>query len=265
MLDKIKLLFRYLNYQVVSRHSFGHGIHSPFLFNFIDNVLFVKEDNAKYSTIYEYLEFLKRSKIVVKLDDKGAGSRASNSTKHKISLIASNASTKKKFGKLLARMVAYFKPTCIIELGTSLGIGTSYLATELLPESRLYTIEGSENLLSFAQNNCYAFKSSNIIKLPGNFDEVLPELIKILDTVDFVYIDGNHRKEPTIRYFENLLPKLNNNSVLIFDDIHWSGEMEEAWTYIKSHQSVKVSLDLFQIGIVFFRKELLKEDFIVRF
>jgi predicted O-methyltransferase YrrM len=265
MLDKIKLILRFLKYFFSAGYFHGHGIHSPFLFQLINNVLFVKEDNKKYNKLNVYRKFLSKTKSIIEIGDKGAGSQYINARKSSISLIDRHSSTKRKYGRLIARMVDYFNPSCIIELGTSLGVGTCYLSLNMQPDCILYTIEGSENLFSFALKSCDIFQQYNIIPILGNFDETLPDLLKKVNTVDLVYLDGNHRKEPTIRYFEELLPKLNNNSVLIFDDIHWSQEMEEAWQYIKSHDSVKLSLDLFQIGIIFFRKELSKEDFILRF
>jgi len=265
MFQKFEFLLRYIKYFTISKHYGGHGIHSPFLFSFLKKVFFVKKDPSDYSKIYKYIKFLKRSKILVKTDDYGAGSKAGNSAEWTISSIARNASTRRKYGRILARMVAYFRPACIIELGTSLGASTSYLVLNLMDSSRLYTIEGAKSLLNFAQLNNEYFNTEKIVAINGNFDSALPDLLKQLDTVDLVYLDGNHRKEPTIKYFELLLPKLNNESVLIFDDIHWSEEMEDAWNYIKSHQSVKLSLDFFQIGIIFFRKELLKEDFVIRY
>jgi predicted O-methyltransferase YrrM len=265
MLDKIKFILRFLKYFFSARYFHGHGIHSPFLFQLINSVFFVKEDNEKYTELNAYRKFLSKTKSIVEIEDKGAGSQFINAEKRKISLIARNSSTKKKYGKLIARMVEYFKPSCIIELGTSLGVGTCYLALNMLPESRLYTIEGSESLHFFGIKNCDIFQQDNIIPVLGNFNEILPDLLNEVNSVDLVYLDGNHKKLPTIRYFEELLPKLNSGSVLIFDDIHWSQEMEEAWNFIKSHDSVKLSLDLFQVGIIFFKKELSKEDFILRF
>jgi predicted O-methyltransferase YrrM len=250
---------------LIARHSFGHGIHSPFLFSFVNRIIFYRKDNKKFDEIDEYYKYLKKSKQKIEIEDKGAGSKYDNSKIRKISEIAKNSSTKKKYGKILARIVEFMYPTCIIELGTALGVGTSYLALNLLPESTLYSIEGSENLHSFTHKNCNLLKNKNIRILKGNFDDVLPELLETLEIVDLVFIDGNHRKAQTIKYFQWLIPKLHNDSVIVFDDIHWSIEMEEAWEFIKHDPSVKVSLDLFQLGIVFFRKEQLKEDFIVRY
>ncbi|HNR16193.1 MAG TPA: SAM-dependent methyltransferase, partial [Chitinophagaceae bacterium] len=84
--------------------------------------------------------------------------------------------------------------------------------------------------------------------------------------IDFAFIDGNHRQEPTERYFNQLLPKMHHESILVFDDIHWSSEMEQVWKTIKDHPSVRCTVDLFFIGVVFFRDEFReKQHFSIRF
>ena len=79
------------------------------------------------------------------------------------------------------------------------------------------------------------------------------------------FIDGNHQKKPTINYFEEILKYANNNTIFIFDDIHWSQGMESAWEYIKAHEKTTLTIDLFFLGIVFIKSELSKENFIIRF
>ena len=99
----------------------------------------------------------------------------------------------------------------------------------------------------------------------GNFDEILPGVINQLDYLDFVFIDGNHRKEATLNYFNWCMPKLSENGILIFDDIYWSKGMKEAWQEIKMHPQVTVTIDLFWIGLVFIRPGQVKENFKIRF
>ena len=100
----------------------------------------------------------------------------------------------------------------------------------------------------------------------GNIDHTLPEWLQSQQkTVDMVFFDANHRLEPTLRYFEDTLPYANDDSVFIFDDIYWSKEMTQAWEQIKAHPDVRVTVDLFWVGLVFFRKEQAKESFVLRF
>jgi predicted O-methyltransferase YrrM len=127
-------------------------------------------------------------------------------------------------------------------------------------------MEGSKEIADFAKQDFQKLKLKNIELVEGNFDNTLSSVVHGLSTVDFAFIDGNHRKEPTIKYFQQLLAKTNNDSILVFDDIHWSSEMEAAWQTIRKNAAVTCSIDLFFIGIVFFRKEFKeKQHFVIRF
>jgi len=149
-------------------------------------------------------------------------------------------------------------------LGTSLGISSAYLASGN-PNGKLLTIEGASSISAVANKNFQSLGLTNIELLTGNFDIILPDILKA-SVPDFVFIDGNHRKEPTLDYFHQLLKKAGESSIFIFDDIHWSREMEAAWHEIKNHSSVMLTVDLFFIGLVFFRPEFkVKQDFIIRF
>ena len=162
-------------------------------------------------------------------------------------------------------MVKYYQPATIIELGTSLGITSSYLSLAK-PDARLITMEGSKEIGEVAKRNFRELETRNIEITEGNFDNTLSSVVRGLPTVDFAFIDGNHRQEPTEKYFKELVAKTNNNSILVFDDIHWSREMEVAWETIKNNDAVTCSIDLFFIGIVFFRREFkAKQHFVIRF
>jgi len=262
---KINLVHSYFKYLIYAKHFSGHGIHSPFIFDFVTKVLFVKEKKYLYNELNSYRRGLSRNAQTLEIEDKGAGSNQFKSTKRRIKDIIKKSSSSPKYGKLLARIVAYYQPEISIELGTSLGIGTSYLAVNLQINSKLYTIEGDYSLYKISKLY-FDHKFGNIVcPFYGGFDQILPELLNNIDKIDLIFFDGNHRKEPTIRYFELCLEKINNQTIFIFDDIHWSKEMEEAWEYIKSHPKTRVCIDLFQMGLVFFRKELSCENFIIRF
>ncbi|HEY6976054.1 MAG TPA: class I SAM-dependent methyltransferase, partial [Chitinophagaceae bacterium] len=133
-------------------------------------------------------------------------------------------------------------------------------------DHRVVTIEGAKAIAEIAKENFQQLGLSNIELIEGNFDSILIPTVKELPVIDFAFIDGNHRKEPTINYFKEILPKTSEHSIVVLDDIHWSREMEEAWEYIKQHASVTLSIDLFFIGIVFFRTEQkVKQHFTIRF
>jgi predicted O-methyltransferase YrrM len=163
-------------------------------------------------------------------------------------------------------MVRFYKPQTVLELGTSLGITTCYLA-RANPDATIITLEGATSVLNMAKQNFKEARVGDIRTIGGNFDDTLgPALDSNLTTVDFAFIDGNHRREPTIRYFESIISKTNSHSIIVLDDIHWSKEMEQAWKYCKEHPSVVLTIDLFFIGILIFRKEIKeKQHFVVRF
>jgi predicted O-methyltransferase YrrM len=162
-------------------------------------------------------------------------------------------------------MVHYYQPHTIVELGTSLGITTAYLATAN-PASEVLTFEGAETIAALAKQQFAQLNLHNIHLVTGNFDNTLQPALQKMQQVDFAFVDGNHRKEPTLNYFSWLLPYVQPASIFVFDDIHWSAEMEEAWRVIQSHPSVTCSIDLFFIGIVFFTPDIkIKQNFSIRF
>ena len=256
---------KYFKYYIHAANSKGHGTHSPFVFEFITKVM---NDFTKYYD-YERVETLRKKllqdKTEIVVEDLGAGSATTNSSKRTIASIAKNAAKPKKFGQLMYRMIKYYGFDNILELGTSLGITTSYLALAN-HTAKITTLEGCNNVAEMARRNFIELGLNNVDIVRGNFDDTLDEVLIRNNPVDFAFIDGNHRQEPTERYFHQILPYTHNNSILIFDDIHWSPGMEAAWKNIVAHESITSYIDLFYIGIVTFRKEFReKQEFALRF
>lgn len=265
MYSRLQLAAKYLNYYLTSLNGKGHGMHSPFVFDFIRRVLNDKTGYPEYRLVEKLRRQMLNDSRMFIVEDFGAGSAFLKKHERSISSIARNAAKSKKFGQLLFRVARYYKPSTILELGTSLGITTSYFSTAV-PQSKIITVEGSGEIARVARHNFQKMDMGNISLVEGNFDDTLPGILTGMKVIDLAFIDGNHRKEPTERYFRQLLPKLNNNSLLIFDDIHWSGEMESAWNSIREHPDVRCTIDLFFIGIVIFRQEFYeKQHFSIRF
>ena len=265
MYSRLKLAKKYLHYQFTASNAQGHGIHSPFVFDFVRNVL---NDRTEYE-VYKKVEGLRHNLLkdftLVDVLDLGAGSALSSHKQRTVSDITRHAAKSKKYGQLLFRIIQYYPVNTVIELGTSLGLSTCYLALANEAGSVL-TLEGAPGVAARAQQNFCSLSIKNIRLVTGNFDETLPGVLSSMSTVDCCFVDGNHRKGPTLDYFNSLAEKINSNSILIFDDIHWSEEMEEAWEIIRSHPSVRLSMDLFFLGIVFFREEFkIKQHFIIRY
>lgn len=265
MYSKSQLLFKYLKYYFTASNGKGHGTHSPFIFEFITKILDDKTVYPGYSKVERLRDQLLKDKTILNVEDFGAGSSVSKTNQRIVSSIAKNAAKPKKLGQLLFRMIKFYQPSTILELGTSLGITASYLSLAK-PNAKLITMEGSKEIAAVARNHFRNLEIRNAEIIEGNFDDTLSSIISQLSSVDFAFIDGNHRQEPTARYFKQLLTKINNDSILVFDDIHWSKEMEAAWETIKKHESVRCTIDLFFIGIVLFKKEFReKQEFVIRF
>jgi predicted O-methyltransferase YrrM len=265
MYSKLQLALKYVAYNLAASNSKGHGIHSPFVFDFVTNVL---NDGKPYSD-YEKVESLRkkllRNKSVLTIEDYGAGSGSSSSGRRTVSAIARHALKPKKYAQLIYRIARYYQPSSLIELGTSLGVTSSYLSLAR-PDAPLVTLEGASAIAGIARQNFADLGLTNVNIVEGNFDYTLPSVLYCTPVVEFAFIDGNHRRQPTENYFQWLLGKSTSNTIFIFDDIHWSVDMEQAWKMISAHDRVRCSIDLFFIGIVFFRNEFKeKQHFTVKF
>jgi predicted O-methyltransferase YrrM len=256
---------KYFSYYFHASNSKGHGMHSPFVFDFILNVL----NNENHYEAPEEVESLRRKflsdRTRLKQVDLGAGSRSGLSHEKTVSEIARTSLKNKKYARLLYRLTRHYQPSEIIELGTSLGVTTAYLSLAN-NGARVSTIEGNPYIREKAMKGFQWLGIKNIESLEGDFARVLPGLLSKKNKIDLAYIDGNHKKEPTLDYFEEILKKTHDHSILVFDDIHWSREMEEAWEEIKRHPEVQYTIDIFFLGFVFFRKEFkVKQHFSIRF
>lgn len=265
MYTSFQLANKYIHYYLTACNGKGHGMHSPFVFDFILSVLNNRKGYTPQSQIEDLRKRLLKDFSELQIEDLGAGSRKGTTKKRSVKQIASTAVKPQKWSHFLHRLVAHYRPKTIIELGTSLGISTAYMAAAN-SHAKVYTIEGSPAIQQVAAQNFEQLACTNIQSFVGNFDDVLPLVLKQIKWVDLAYIDGNHRYAPTMAYFHQLLDKKRDSSIFIFDDIHWSSEMEKAWTDIKNHPSVTVSIDLFFMGLIFFRPEVkVSQHFSIRF
>lgn len=265
MYTNFQLAKKYLSYYLHASNSKGHGMHSPFVFDFILRVLNNKNNYQPPAAIEDLRKKLMADKRILQIEDLGAGSRTAATQQRTVQQLATTALKPKKYARLLYRLAKHYRPQTIVELGTSLGVTTSYLSSASA-QATVTTLEGSKAVAGIAKEVFNHLSLQNIQLIQGNFDDVLPAALHPLSAIDLAYIDGNHRYEPTMRYFNQLLSKAHNNSILVFDDIHWSVEMEEAWAEIKEHPSVKYTIDIFFLGFVFFRSDFkVKQHFTVRF
>ena len=256
------LIKSYLKFLFHSKNE--HGVHSPFVFDLVTKCFYDNTKYPEYETLKSYRKSLLENKNTIDVTDFGAGSRVFKSNTREISKIAQTAGITPKNAELLFRIVRYFQPKSILEIGTSLGLATSALSLGN-KNSDIISLEGCPNTQKQAQVQLQEQNSNfqNIEFVNTEFSNYFKTLDLSTITHHLIYFDGNHSKKATLDYFEALLQTISNDSVWIFDDIHWSNDMEEAWEIIKNHTKVSVTIDTFQWGIVFFRAEQEKEHFII--
>lgn len=252
----------YLKHRLTAKSR--HGTHSPFVYKLTDEVIYDFKSKSDYKSIEAQRKKLFNDDSLITVTDLGAGSHLNKNRTKKVKEIAKNALKSPALAQLIYRLAKDNRPESIVELGTCLGITTAYLA-KACPNAEIITIEGCPETAKVAYRNFSELELENVELQVGNFDEILPGIIEGVEKLDFVYIDGNHRKEATLNYFKWCLPKVHEGSLLIFDDIYWSKGMKEAWREIKDHPEVMVTIDLFWIGLVYFKKGQVKEHFKIKF
>jgi predicted O-methyltransferase YrrM len=259
----LSTVFNYINYRLTAHTE--HDVHSPFVYTFYTELVLNKHPYNDFEALETLRKSLLNNSDMLEITDLGAGSKKMATNKRAISNIAKHGIAQKKQAEFLYRLVNRFSPKTMIELGTSIGLTSLYLS-KAGPGSTLYTIEGCSNISAFSKNLFQKQQAKNIILINGNFNNELPKLLSQLDTLDFIYFDGNHAYEPTMHYFIVALEKKHASTIMVFDDIYWSKGMEQAWKEIHSHPEVTLSMDFFHFGIVFFRTEQKnKEHFILKF
>lgn len=250
------------------RHRFHaktrHGVHSPFVYKLVDEVIYDFQPKPVYKSTEALRAALLQDERFITITDLGAGSYLNNNKQKQVKQLARNALKPARLAQLIYRLAHRFSPDTIIELGTCLGLTTAYLATAA-PSANVISIEGCPETAAVASENLGKLDITNVELKVGNFDHLFPQIINHAGKIDFVFVDGNHRKSATLAYFEQTLSKVHENSILIFDDIYWSKGMEEAWEQIKAHPQVTLTIDLFWIGLVFFKKGQAKEHFKIRY
>ena len=238
-----------------------HGVHSPFVYNFITKCLYDKKKYNNYDDLKAYRSQLLNSKESLKITDFGAGSKRMSNRKRRVSKMVKISSSSFKDTQLLFRISQYFKFKNTLELGTSLGVGTQALALGH-SKNKITTVEGCHNTFQFSEKNLKVLHLSNTICINSDFRSAISQLHQ--ESFDCIYFDGHHNKEATLAYFNLLISKAHNNSVFIFDDIYWSRDMTQAWETILKDPRVIVSIDCFILGFIFFRKEQPKQHFRIR-
>jgi len=263
--SSLRLAAKYGRYYITASNGKGHGVHSPFVYDFIVHVLNDRRSFYAYSKIEDLRNRLLLDERILEVQDFGAGSVTGQTKNRSVAAITRSAAKSKKLAQLLFRIVNYYQPQTIVELGTSLGISAAYMAMGNIA-AKLVSLEGAAAVAEVAKENFSSLHITGIETVIGNFDNTLSLALDKLDGIDMAFVDGNHRAAPTLRYFEWLLQKARRPAILVFDDIHWSADMEAAWDSIKKHPDVFLTVDLFFLGLVFLNDDFkVKQNFVIRF
>lgn len=254
--DKFRLAADYLHFRLHANSRFT--IHSPFLFELVNDIFRDKRHFYAFEEIENIRKKLLADKSVIEGNDLGERSKTLWKPQRQLSDVVKTASLPAQYGRLLFRTVDYLRPANILEIGTSAGISTLYLASAA-SSVPFITLEGSLFLSKIAREQIAAMKLNNVTVITGIFNDTLKAALQQLGKVGFVFIDGDHRKSSLLNYVQQCLPHIYDESVMVIDDIYWSGDMKEAWAEIISMPQVTMSIDLFRLGILFFREGIKKQ------
>lgn len=247
-----RLLFRYARYYLAAKTRYG--THSPFVFALIEEVLEDKRNYYAFTDIEGLRRELLRDKSRIALRDLGAGSLVSSQAQRRISSLARYSAISPASGRLLFRLLQFAKPKSMLELGTSLGLSGAYQAASA-PTARFITIEGCPETAKRAKRHFERLGLGQVDVRTGSFEDKLPRALEALGQLDYLYLDGDHRKGASLKYIEACLPYAHKDSLFVIADIHWSNEMEAAWAELRQRPEVRLSIDLFHFGLLFFREE----------
>lgn len=260
--DNFSLVRSYLHYWLHALNE--HSLQAPFIYELYRNIIKNNQQLPAFQPIEDVRHRLLRCSDQLSVGRMGAPSRVSMQATRSVRSVARHGLSSPKFGRLLYRLATYNSSDYLVELGTSLGITTLYLATAR-PSATVYTLEGASAVADRAEEVFREQDHTNIHLVRGNIDQTLPALLRQLPRIDFAYLDANHRYAPTIAYFEELVTKTNEHSIVVIDDIHWSSEMQRAWQHIRQHPAVTLTIDLFDGGLVFFTPLHVRQDYVLMF
>jgi predicted O-methyltransferase YrrM len=246
LLGRFHLIFAYIQYWLIKEDQYSQ--HSPFVFKTYKSLLdFLEKTPNGNPEIESYRESLLKNPQIIPVLDLGAGSKRVPQTNREIKDITRFSTSSAKFCQIYQYLCGITPATHVIELGTCMGISTRYLAKNT--KGIVYSFEGSEEILKIAQQPPIP---SNINFFQGPIADNLPKIMDTIPSVDFALIDATHTYEGTLKYFNILQQKVHPGSILVIGDIHWSKEMEKAWSQIKLSPEVKLTIDFFECGVVFF-------------
>ncbi len=254
----------FILHRLQSRGLKGFGIHSPFIFHLVTYIIADKNPFYCFAHIEKQRKQLLKNQSIISVTDYGTGCNCIGVQQKKVSKIAVTSLKPARHAQCFFRLINYFNSKNILEIGTSLGITTAYMA-KVSSKARVISLDGCPNISAIARQTLKNLYIDNAIIITGNFSDTLPRACSELLGIDFLFIDGNHTYNATIEYFSTCLPYLHNQSVVVIDDIYYNKSMYRAWLSIINHNGVRLSLDLFYFGIIFFNNNLSRQHFKIRY
>ena len=268
-------IFARVRHVLTAWNTGGEGIHSPYLFYLVRFLFYDRNTYYSWHAIEERRRAMLHAPKPLEVTDYGTGASGTRL----VSDIARTSLGSPREAQLLYRLAGYLasevrqseagRTPLILELGTSLGITTAYLAS---PDTRIrvVTFEGSEAVAGMARMNWQKLGLKNIEVVIGNIDHMLPEYMEhtlynnARARADLIFLDANHTYEATLRYYELLRPLIHPKTIVVLDDIHWSPAMNRAWMELSRRSEVTSSMDLFDLGMLFFDPDYLPKHYRLR-
>lgn len=249
--DYYHRVWQYVKYLITAKDIYA--IHSPFVYKLVRDCFNKQNHFYIFDELLEVRQELLKDNTIIEYTNIGASSTAL-SNQAQVKDIVKIATTPTQYSELYFRMIQFFQSKQILELGTSVGLNTMYLAQAT--QGKVISIEGQYQLYQYAKHLLEKKHIHRVELICAYFDDVLSNLCKIHQW-DFVLIDGNHHYDATMRYFEIVKRAMHTQSVIVIDDIYWSKAMSRAWHEIKHHQDVKISIDLYRCGIIIFNPDII--------
>ncbi len=239
-----------------------YGIHSPFIYQFLIKCLYKPLSKTQLNALKVNRKHVLNNTEVIEINDFGKGSQQFTTSQRHVNEMARKAGMSLHKAKLMNKIVGYFQTKAILELGTSVGLGSIAMATNH-ENITIDTIEACTNTCSTAKSHFNYLKLEHINVINSSFEQFFDQNLNP-KPYDLIYLDGHHDKTATLQYFDNLEPYIHKDTIMIVDDIYWSKDMQQAWQELQKNQKVKVSIDLYFWGILFFKSGLSKQDFKIR-
>ena len=251
----MNIVLEYIKYRLNAKYL--HGVHSPFVYDFMKNAMGINIKEQHQKEILQCISNVNSNKKEIIVQDYGAKSKKLKG-KRSVKEIFKTSSSYGKSALLLYRISNYFKPKRILELGTSIGIGSLHLHLGC-PSAHITSVEGCQETFNLAKQN---LESTNIELMNSTFYDYIKSINE--ESFDLIFIDGHHDGEALKYYLKLLSNYIHNDTIIVLDDIRWSKSMFNAWNKIKLEKKYHLSMDFFRMGVLMKRPQQEKEHFILK-